>query len=309
METQEQSAKYIISTEGLSYNFTKELNTLDNIDLRVQKGSVFGFLGPNGAGKTTTLRLLLGLLKNQKGSIRIFDQDLSSNRISILRRIGSLIEQPSLYAHLTAKENLELYRTIFNLDKNRIAKCLQLVDLANTKNKKVKQFSLGMKQRLSIALALLHEPELLILDEPTNGLDPNGIIETRELIRKLNTEQGISIVISSHILGEIEKMVSDIGIIHKGKMLFQGTLKELQQVKEQKGFIQIDTSDNMQALTLLHSNGAIQKNGLIQLPAQTKEQIAILVRKLISSNVDIFLLQPQIMDLEQIFLDITSGKA
>jgi ABC-2 type transport system ATP-binding protein len=309
MVIQEQPGNYIIKTDRLSYNFTKEFNTLDNIALRVAKGSVYGFLGPNGAGKTTTLRLLLGLLKNQEGSISIFNEDLATNRISILRRIGSLIEQPSLYAHLTAKENLELYRTIYDLDKKRISQCLEMVDLAHTNGKKIKQFSLGMKQRLSIALSLLHEPQLLILDEPTNGLDPNGIIETRELIKKLNTEQGISIIISSHILGEIEKMATDIGIIHKGKMLFQGTLKELQQIKEQKGFLQLDTSDNIKTLELLSSLDAIEKNGLIILPGQSKDQIAQIVRNLISNNIDVYLLQPQLMDLEQIFLDITSGNA
>src|SRR5690606_4725776 len=174
----------IIETSGLDFSFKKGIKTLDDLYMLVTSGNIYGFLGPNGAGKTTTLRLLLGLLRNQVGRINLFGKDFQPNRIELLKRIGSLIEQPSLYLHLTARENLEIYRAIYNCDKKRVGEVLQLVDLNKTGNKKTKQFSLGMKQRLSVAVALLHKPELLILDEPTNGLDPNGIIETRELLKK-----------------------------------------------------------------------------------------------------------------------------
>ena len=201
----------VIQTSNLNFSFRNGTKTLDNINLLVPQGSVYGFLGPNGAGKTTTLRLLLGLLKNQQGKLEIFGKEFSSHRIEILKRLGSLIEQPSLYLHLTARENLEIYRMIYKVEKERIPEVLKVVGLDNTGKKKAKQFSLGMKQRLSIAIALLHKPELLILDEPTNGLDPNGIIETRELIKKLNKEHGTTVIVSSHILNEVERIPRNNG--------------------------------------------------------------------------------------------------
>ena len=173
-----------IETNNLSYKFlgTDSVAVLNKINLQVPEGSIFGFLGPNGAGKTTTLRLLLGLLKKQSGTIKIFDKQFDTSRIEILKDIGSLIESPSLYAHLTATENLFILQKIYQCPKTRIQEVLKIVGLSDTGHKKAGEFSLGMKQRLSIAVALLHNPTLLILDEPTNGLDPNGIIEIRELM-------------------------------------------------------------------------------------------------------------------------------
>ena len=262
----------IIQTTGLSFSFNSSGKTLDNVNLRVPQGSIYGFLGPNGAGKTTTLRLLLGLLRKQEGSIEIFGKDFNHHRIEILKRLGSLIEQPSLYLHLTAKENLEIYRLIYSCDKNRIPAVLNTVGLENTGTKKAKQFSLGMKQRLSIAIALLHQPELLILDEPVNGLDPNGIIETRELIKKLNKEHNTTILVSSHILSEVERMATHVGIIHKGVMLFQGTLNELHHLKTEQASLEIETSDNVKASALLQAQFSLkQKGGKILVPFQQPE--------------------------------------
>jgi lantibiotic transport system ATP-binding protein len=297
----------IIKTTGLTYYFNKHQKTLDNINLCVEKGSIYGFLGPNGAGKTTTLRLLLGLLKKQEGSIQIFAKEFEQHRIESLKKIGSLIEQPSLYGHLTAKENLNIYRKIYGTSKESIHHVLRLVGLEETGKKKAKQFSLGMKQRLSIAIALLHNPELLILDEPTNGLDPNGIIETRELIKKLNKENGVTIIVSSHILAEVERMATHVGIIHKGKLLFQGSLRELQNMKSKQSFIQIDTTNNEAALKLLVKHGAKTMNGYLVLPFKEKAITAAINRKLVEHNIDVYLLQPQQSDLEQLFIDITSN--
>jgi ABC-2 type transport system ATP-binding protein len=297
----------VIKTTALTYYFNKQQKTLDDINLEVEKGSIYGFLGPNGAGKTTTLRLLLGLLKKQQGSIQIFGKEFDRHRMESLKKIGSLIEQPSLYGHLTASENLGIYRKIYGASKESIDKVLQLVGLPGTGKKKAKQFSLGMKQRLSIAVALLHNPELLILDEPTNGLDPNGIIETRELIKKLNKEAGVTIIVSSHILAEIERMATHVGIIHKGKLLFQGTLGELQNMKSRQSFIQIDTSNNALALSLLAGHGAETMNGYVVLPFKEKALTAAINRKLVEHNIDVYLLQPQQNDLEQLFIDITSN--
>lgn len=300
------SSSCIIQTLSLIYHFSPAVKTLDNINLSVEKGSVYGFLGPNGAGKTTTLRLLLGLLKHKKDTIRIFDKDITTDRIDILKKIGSLIEQPSLYGHLTAKENLEVYRKIYGVGKGRIEAVLQLVDLSNTGGKRARQFSLGMKQRLSIAVALLHSPELLILDEPTNGLDPNGIIETRELIKQLNSQEGVTILVSSHILAEVEKMATHLGIIHKGKLLFQGSLSELQILKSKQAILQLETSNNVAAASLLSSYYSQIKNGQMLLTYESREDIARINRTLVENGVDVFLLQPQQNDLEQLFLDITS---
>ena len=296
----------LIETKALSYNFSNDVKTLDNINLQVEEGSIYGFLGPNGAGKTTTLRLLLGLLSKQDGSIEIFGKNFESERLDILKRLGSLIEQPSLYAHLTAKENLEVYRRIYGCHKNRIDEVLQMVGLTYTKNKKIKQFSLGMKQRLSIAVALLHAPPLLLLDEPTNGLDPNGIIETRELIKKLNKEEGVTILVSSHILAEIERMATHVGIIHKGKMLFQGELSQLQQLKKEKSFLELETTNNEGAWNVLQQYAVERKNGHLILPFESHVQTASINRMLVEKGIDVYRLQPQQNDLEKLFIDITS---
>lgn len=297
----------LIKTENLNFSFSNGVKTLDNVNLDVPKGSIYGFLGPNGAGKTTTLRLLLGLLRNQQGRIEIFDQQFTSHRLEILNRLGSLIEQPSLYGHLTAKENLEIYRRIYHSDKSRIQEVLKIVGLENTGKKKARQFSLGMKQRLSIAIALLHQPELLILDEPTNGLDPNGIIEVRELMKKLNKEYGTTVLVSSHILNEVERMATHVGIIHKGKMLFQGTLPELQQMKTKQTSLEIETNNNSGALEILQQFAGHQQHGKILIPYRDKQQAADINKLLVQNGLDVYLLQPQQSDLEQLFIDITSN--
>jgi ABC-2 type transport system ATP-binding protein len=299
----------LIQTQAIDFSFNRSGKILDKVSLNVEQGSIYGFLGPNGAGKTTTLRLLLGLLRLQTGRIEIFGKNFSQHRIDILKRVGSLIEQPSLYGHLTAKENLEIYRTIYQCRKSRIAEVLDIVGLGNTGRKKAKQFSLGMKQRLSIAIALIHEPELLILDEPTNGLDPGGIIETRELIRKLNREHHTTILVSSHILNEVERMATHVGIIHKGKMLFQGTMSDLQHMKSRQTSLEVETNDNVKAMDVLGLKyKPQQQNGRIILPFSDREQSAVINRLLIQSGLDVYALHPQQSDLEQLFIDITSDK-
>lgn len=300
----------VIRTNNLSFSFSSGVKTLDSVSLDVPRGSIYGFLGPNGAGKTTTLRLLLGLLRNQQGKIEIFGNNFSSNRIQILKRLGSLIEQPSLYGHLTAKENLEIYRRIYHCSRERVAEVLQLAGLENTGKKKAKQFSLGMKQRLSIAIALLHQPELLILDEPTNGLDPNGIVEVRELLKKLNKEHNTTVLVSSHILNEVERMATHVGIIHKGRMLFQGTLPELQQMKTKQATLEIETNDNNRAAQLLQQEFSVQQKGnKVFIPFHNKEQVAMVNRLLVQKGVDVFALHPQQSDLEQLFIDITTNNS
>ena len=296
----------VIDMSGVTYRYSKNETTLSNIHLEVERGSIYGFLGPNGSGKTTTLSLLLGLLKNQNGSIKIFGEDLRSNRLGILRRIGALIESPSIYGHLTAKENLEVYREVYGAPKNRVAEVLKIVGLEDTGKKTAKKFSLGMKQRLAIALALLPNPELLILDEPSNGLDPAGIIELRELIKMLNREYGMTILISSHILSEVEKMVSHVGIIYKGKLLFQGSLRELHQFQKKGSKLAIKTSDNDFALHLLYDYDPQKEGETIFIPFEDAQQVSLVQKILFQNNLDVYLLQPKESDLEQLFIDLTS---
>src|ERR1700704_4909518 len=209
----------VINTSNLTFNFGNQ-TVVKSLSLQVPEGSIYGFLGPNGAGKTTTIKLRLNLLKTQEGSIHIFDLELQSNRIKILSQIGSLIEQPAIYLHLSGRENLLNRALLLEIPEKRVGEMLDLVHLTNAAHKKAGQYSLGMKQRLGIALALLSEPKLLILDEPTNGLDPNGIIEIRELLMKLVSEHKKTVFISSHLLAEIERMATHVGIINHGELLF-----------------------------------------------------------------------------------------
>ncbi len=299
----------VIKTDALYYNYSKNVKTLIDINLQVEQGSIYGFLGPNGSGKTTTLSLLLGLLKMQQGNISVFGQELQSNRINILKKIGSLIESPSLYGHLSAKENLEVYRTLYGASKARVGEVLKLVGLEDTGSKKARNFSLGMKQRLAIALALLPKPALLILDEPTNGLDPSGIIELRQLIKRLNKEEGITMLISSHILAEVEKMVSHIGIIFKGSMLFQGALQDLHLFQQKQSKLQIHTSDNDAAVRILKEYNPEKLLENLSVTFNNLREVADINRMLLRHELDVYLLQPKENNLEQLFMDLTTAQS
>ncbi|HEY3430581.1 MAG TPA: ATP-binding cassette domain-containing protein [Cyclobacteriaceae bacterium] len=296
----------VICTDRLFYDYARGVNTLANICLQVNRGDIYGFLGPNGSGKTTTLSLLLGLLKNQQGTIEILGKDLHCHRQEVLSKVGSLIESPSLYNHLTAKENLEVYREIYGASKGRLQEVLNIVGLNDTANKTVKQFSLGMKQRLSIALTLLPEPELLILDEPTNGLDPAGILELRSLIKKLNEQEGITFLISSHILSEVEKLVKHIGIIYKGRMRFQGSLEELHRLQQKQSMVQLDTSDNLRAWAVLKQfQPELLVDDLI-VPYTDIQQVATINKMLVDNDLDVYNLHPRRQTLETIFMNLTT---
>jgi lantibiotic transport system ATP-binding protein len=300
---------YVIQTVGLTYRYSKDANTLTDININVPRGSIYGFLGPNGSGKTTTLSLLLGLLNNQRGDIQIFGQPLQSNRVNILKKVGSLIETPSLYGHLTARENLEVYRSLYGASKERVSEVLEIVGLNNTGRKIAKRFSLGMKQRLSIALALLPKPELLILDEPANGLDPGGIIELRQLIKQLNKAHGMTIVISSHLLAEVEKMVSHVGIILKGKMLFQGPLSELNTYQQRGTRLFIKTSDNEKAYRLLQHHQPERLAEAVSIACEDINLVASINRTLTNNDLDVYMLHPKESDLEQLFIDLTTTQS
>ena len=226
--------KEIVTTSGLTKVYGNSI-CIDHLNMNVRENRIYGFLGPNGAGKSTTLKLLLGLVHPTGGEISIFGEQLSAkSRMNILRQTGSLIESPSYYGHLTAKENLKIYATLLQVPERNIEKVLQIVRLDKQHNKKLSKFSLGMKQRFGLASALLSFPKLLILDEPSNGLDPAGIQEMRELIKSLPREYGMTVIVSSHILSEIDQIADDIGIIASGKMMYQGELNRLHETDSDK---------------------------------------------------------------------------
>lgn len=297
---------YSIETIDLIHKFSATETALKRVNLQVIENTIYGFLGPNGAGKTTTLRLILGLLKKQRGEISVFGKPFETNRVETLRKIGSMIECPSLYGHLTAIENLKILQKVYRCPARRIDEVLELVGLAKTGNKKASQFSLGMKQRLGIATALLHNPQLLILDEPTNGLDPNGILEIRELLQNLHQNHGITILISSHLLSEIEKLVSHVGIINRGELLFQGTLPELVGKQRQSSFIVFETSDDCKSAQIIKDFGVTSRveKGRIATPILERETVARINRKLVESRVEVYQIGTVENDLERIFFDV-----
>lgn len=295
----------IIETKNLTKEF-KNFKAVKGINLSVRKGRVYGFLGPNGAGKSTTIRMLLGLIKPTKGQVKIFGKNLKENRMDILQKVGSMVEAPSYYGNLTAYENLEVTAKLLELDYKYINDVLDIVRLSEWKDRQVKKFSLGMKQRLGIAQALIAKPELLILDEPTNGLDPSGIHEIRELIKELPRIYKMTVIISSHNLSEIELTADDIGIINRGDMLFQGTLEELH--SRSKSEICIGAKDIKHALETLNNCGyktkVKDKDIFMQLQGIEADEI---LQQLILKGNKIFKFFETQKTLEEIFLDLTKG--
>lgn len=236
---------YIIKTEQLTKKY-KSFAAVNDVSLHIRKGSIYGFLGPNGAGKSTTMKMLLGLTAPTKGSFTIDGKQFPTNRISILKEVGSFIESPSFYANLTGRENLDVIRHILGLSKSAVEDALELVGLSEFGDRLAKKYSLGMKQRLGLAGALLGRPPILILDEPTNGLDPSGIHEIRNLIKSLPDLYDCTVLISSHMLSEIELIADDIGILNHGRLLFEGSLDNLRQNALQSGF----AADNLEDMFL-----------------------------------------------------------
>ena len=241
----------IIKTTNLTKIYGQQ-KSVDHLNITVNKGEIYGFLGRNGAGKTTTIRMLLGLIKPTFGQIEIFGENLFRNQKAILSRIGSIVEVPGFYENLTARENLLINAKIIGIHKkNAIEEALEIVDLHHETKKLVGKYSLGMKQRLGIARALLHYPELLILDEPTNGLDPIGIKEIRSLIQSLARERNITILVSSHILSEMEQLADHMGIIHEGKLLEEIAFDKLR--IRNRMYLEFQVSNDVKATMLLES--------------------------------------------------------
>ena len=299
----------IIETHDLCKQYGNALRVA-HLDLDVPEGSVYGFLGPNGAGKSTTLKMILGLVHPTAGSISVFGKEVNGhNRLDMLRQVGSLIESPSYYGHLTGEENLKVVQTLRGVPEKDVYEVLEIVRLEGQRSKKVAHYSLGMKQRLGLAAALLGFPRLLILDEPTNGLDPAGIQEMRELICSLPARFGMTVLVSSHLLSEIDQMADHVGIIREGELVFQDTLETLH--RHSRHNLALRTGDNEGALKFLRQSRVpcAQEEDYILLPRLDDPDAAKLIRYLIGHGVDVLRLEERQKSLEDIFLELTGGKA
>ncbi len=294
-----------------TFNLTRRFGSLlavDQLELRVPQGSIYGFLGPNGAGKTTTIRMLLGLIKPTAGNIQLFGGPLKERPTEVLRKIGSLVEMPSFYPHLTARENLKIVSKLRGESDSQINRVLAIVNLQKDANRLVRHYSLGMCQRLGLAIALLGDPKLLILDEPTNGLDPAGIHEIRELIQRLPQENGVTLFVSSHLLSEVEQIANQIGIIQNGHLIFQGTPNQLR--AKYCDHINLGVDQPEKALQLLIQSGwKAQHNGdhHIAVTANGSADAAIINTQLIQAGMKVFQLNLEQPSLEDIFLKLTEN--
>lgn len=301
---------YIIQTKGLSFSYSKNSKKiLDTVSLQVPKGSIYGFLGANGAGKSTTMQLLTGSIPDQNGSISIFNAPLEAQLPILFKRIGCLIESPSLYSHLSGLDNLRYIAKTKGLPKEDITAVLQLIGLSRAARQKVREYSMGMKQRLAIGIALLGNPELLFLDEPINSLDPQGVIDIRELLIKLNRERGCTIFISSHLLDEVEKICTHIGVLHNGKLLFDGTLDALKKKADYGQKIEITFKEAPQWFNTLketYSTVRLEEN-TIYLEAEHQDTIQKLLLTLLEGGVHITELKTN-KNLEHLFLNLTEQK-
>lgn len=299
----------VIETKALCKQYGPH-TAVDHVELHVPQGCVYGFIGPNGAGKSTTMKMLLGLIHPTAGRVRLLGQELTEkSRLPLLRQTGSLIESPAGYLHLTAQENLEIVADLKGVPHKDIGRVLDIVHLTQDRNRRVGQYSLGMKQRLGIAMALLGSPKLLILDEPTNGLDPAGIQEMRALIRNMPAATGATVLISSHLLGEMEQMVEQVGIIDHGHILFEGPLTELQ--RHSRGNVTLRLLDPAKAAPILRANGltAHSDSCVVTLPPLQDALLADLVHKLAACGAGVVELTPRTKTLEEIFLSLTSEEA
>lgn len=301
--------KHVLKTESLSKEY-KKIVALENINISIKKGDIYGLIGENGAGKTTLTRLITGLIYQTNGEIELFEEREASKLSKQRRRIGCIIESPVLYEDMTAKQNLEIIRVQRGVPgKGCIDEVLNLVNLPDTKSKKIKNFSLGMKQRLALAIALLGDPEFLILDEPINGLDPIGIIEFRELIKKLNREKKITILISSHILSELHQLATYYGIIHKGKLIEEISVEELNE--RCKKHINLEVDDSAKASIILENNLKIKNfsvlpNNVIKI-YDYLDRVKLISNELVSNGVGIERINTQGDGLEEYFTRLIGG--
>jgi ABC-2 type transport system ATP-binding protein len=297
----------IIQVNNLSKQFN-EIRAVDGLSFTVEQGDVYGFLGQNGAGKSTSIRMLLTLVKPSAGEIRIFGKDLATHRHDILMQVGAVIEKPDLYKYLSAYDNLAIFAKMSGIKPRRalLMEQLKMVGLDERAASKVKTFSQGMKQRLGIAVALVHDPQLIILDEPTNGLDPQGIADMRSLILRLSREMGKTIVVSSHLLSEIELVANRMLIIHKGKKIVEGHVAEL--LDPSKSLVQIETGDDVKAKAALQQTkwaAFLQHNTQGLQLRMNKEAVPELIADMVAMQLPVFMVNPM-HSLEDYFLSLTT---
>lgn len=297
----------IIHIENLSKQF-KEVNAVNDLSYTVSRGEIYGFLGQNGAGKSTTIRMLLTLIRPTTGTINIFGKDIKNHRQEILRNVGAIIEKPDLYKYLTALQNLSIVSKLSNINSTKKELMLQLerVGIAERANSKVKTFSQGMKQRLGLACALIHNPELVILDEPTNGLDPQGIADVRNLILHLSKEEGKTVFVSSHLLSEIELVADSMLIIDKGKKVAEGKVGDL--LNPADTLVEIETTDDEATRNLIQQSqwSAFVQAGNKLVLKMHRKNIPALARFLVERNIEVVAIQPK-HSLENYFLSLTTS--
>ncbi len=295
---------FVIETTHLTRYFGN-LVAVNQVDLQILRGSVYGFLGPNGAGKSTTIRLLLGLIQPDEGEVRLFGQSLHQHRTAILQRVGALVETPSLYPHLTGRENLNVTRHLIGAESAQVERVLDIVRLAHHANRPVREYSLGMKQRLGLAIALLGEPELLILDEPTNGLDPAGMQEMRTLLQHLAEDRQITIFLSSHLLAEVEQIATHIGVIHQGRLCFQGTPDDLHAQMEKQVVLGVDQPQHSKAV-LQQAGWTVHDNGghRLTVAANGQSDAAMINAQLVRQGINVYHLNLQQPTLEDMFMKL-----
>ncbi|MNH80857.1 putative ABC transporter ATP-binding protein YxlF [compost metagenome] len=303
--------EHILKTTNLTKTYDKHV-AVNQMNMSIGKGEIYGFLGQNGAGKTTAIRMMLGLVKPTSGDVEMFGEKITKNSFRAFERVGAIIETPGSYKNLTAYENLDIHRRLMGISaKSLIEETLDLVGLLEVRNRRVGKFSLGMKQRLGLARALLHQPDFLILDEPTNGLDPQGIKDIRHLLLDLAKRRDITILVSSHILSEIEQLATRIGIIHQGQLLEQMDMEQLRQKNQH--YLEVTVSNDQQAAFILQEklgivDYTITELGRIRIYERMDESMGI-NRALIENGVDVAELMLSKGNLEEYFLELTGGNA
>lgn len=305
---EDETVKMIVETKGLSKVYGSKAVVKD-VDLKVPEGCVYGLMGPNGAGKSTTMKMLLGLIKRSEGQVFVAGKEMNEkNRLTVLRETGSLIEQPSYYGHLTGRENLEIVQTLKEAPPKRIGEVLKLVRLEQYQNKKVREYSQGMKQRLGLAEALIGGSKILILDEPTNALDPAGIQEIRELICTLPKQTGVTILISSHLLNEIDQMADHVGIINHGQLIFQDKLEALREHSQNSILLRtMNLSITQQVLKTQNIIFSMQEDDIL-IPAISNDRMSELLVHLVQGGAGIYRVEERQKSLEDIFLSLTGRR-
>jgi len=299
----------VIELENVNFGYKKGIDILCGLSMNIPKGSIYGFLGPNGAGKTTTLKLILSLLHNSTGEIKILNEQITNSYPQYLSKIGSLVENSSLYEHLSAKDNLRLWAKHFPHVYLRIDELLKTVGLNNEGQKKTSAYSTGMKQRLGLAIALLHNPEILILDEPTNGLDPFAITTLRKILFQLRDE-GKTILLSSHILSEVEKVVSHVGILKEGRLAFEGPINDLYAVIQKNIELTLKVDDLEKAKKILSEQYDVRLiENALNFTIKNQIEINSIIKKCIQNDIMIFEVFKQKGDLEKLFINISNSKA